>query len=75
LPKEADFPNWQHRWQQSAGLGRTMITDDELDDLSDDVEVAFVQFETIVRKSMEASINNGKLERRKNLCHSYYRVH
>jgi hypothetical protein len=30
-----------------------MITDDELDDLSDDDEIAFVQYEAIVRRSME----------------------
>lgn len=30
-----------------------MISDDELDDLSDDDEVAFVQYETIVRAAME----------------------
>ena len=42
-----------------------MITDDELDDLSDDDEVAFVQYETIVRASMERSrdSNNWAAER------------
>ena len=30
-----------------------MISDDELDDLSDDNEIAFVQYETIIRSAME----------------------
>jgi hypothetical protein len=39
-----------------------MITDDELDDLSDDDERAFVQYETIVRASMERSRNSNNWE-------------
>jgi hypothetical protein len=39
-----------------------MITDDELDDLSDDDDVAFVQYETIVRASMERSRNSNNWE-------------
>jgi hypothetical protein len=35
-----------------------MITDDELDDLSDDDELAFVQYETIVRASMVRARNS-----------------
>jgi hypothetical protein len=34
-----------------------MISDDELDDLSDDDEVAFAQYEAIIRASMERSRN------------------
>jgi hypothetical protein len=41
-----------------------MITDDELDDLSDDDEVAFVQYEGIIRASMERSrTDNWSAER------------
>jgi hypothetical protein len=39
-----------------------MITDDELDDLSDDDEIAFVQYEAIVRTSMERSRNSNNWE-------------
>jgi hypothetical protein len=42
-----------------------MITDDELDELSDDDETAFVQYEAIVRKSFEENVhqNNWNAER------------
>src|SRR5882757_7604804 len=39
-----------------------MISDDELDDLSDDDEVAFIQYETIVRASTERSRSSDNWE-------------
>jgi hypothetical protein len=36
-----------------------MITDEQIDSLSDDNDIAFVQYETIIRKSAQKTINQS----------------